>query len=74
MKLSRRIFQLAFGCCHKPLSRVFTIDRRTYQVCLKCGKHVEYSWELMRSVGLEGTETADAQRMNSRPTSEVALV
>jgi hypothetical protein len=48
MKLSRRMFQLAFGCHHRQLSRVFTLERRTYQVCLHCGQQVEYSWDLMQ--------------------------
>jgi hypothetical protein len=29
---------------------VFTIKKRTYQVCLKCGREFEYSWALMHSV------------------------
>jgi hypothetical protein len=35
------IFQFAFGCHHKQVSRVFTIKRRTYQVCFKCGREFE---------------------------------
>ena len=35
------IFQFAFGCHHKQMSRVFTIKRRTYQVCFKCGREFE---------------------------------
>ena len=41
-------FEFLFGCYHKQLSRVFTIRRRTYQVCVECGREFEYSWELMR--------------------------
>jgi hypothetical protein len=44
------IFEALFGCHHQQLSRVFTIRRRTYQVCFKCGREFEYSWELMRSM------------------------
>lgn len=33
-----RIFQFAFGCHHGHLSRVFTIKKRTYKVCLDCGE------------------------------------
>lgn len=29
--------QLAFGCHHRHISRVFTIDKRTYKICLDCG-------------------------------------
>jgi hypothetical protein len=50
MKLLLGIFQFAFGHCHHShLSRVFTIKRRTYQVCLECGQEFEYSWALMHS-------------------------
>lgn len=47
-------FEILFGCRHQ-LSRVFTIRRRTYQVCVDCGKEFGYSWELMHS-----TRSADA--------------
>jgi hypothetical protein len=45
------IFQFGFGCRHGQLSRVFTIKKRSYQVCLQCGREFDYSWEAMRSVG-----------------------
>ena len=44
-----RIFERFFGCRHRTLSRVFTIRKRTYQVCVGCGREFEYSWELMCS-------------------------
>ena len=31
-----------FGCHHSQLSRVFTIDGRTYRVCCDCGAKFEY--------------------------------
>ena len=31
------MIQIAFGCHHRHISRVFTIDKRTYKVCLDCG-------------------------------------
>ena len=43
------ILQFVFGCHHSQLSRVFTIKKRTYQVCVECGREFEYSWELMHS-------------------------
>ncbi len=43
------IFRFAFGCHHQR-SGVFTIKKRTYQVCLKCGQEFEYSWALMHSI------------------------
>jgi hypothetical protein len=50
MKLSLRIFRFAFGCRHRRLSRVFTIKKRTYQICFECGQEVEYSWIMMHSL------------------------
>jgi hypothetical protein len=47
MKPLRWFFQFALGCHHGQLSRVFTIKKRTYQVCLECGEECEYSWVLM---------------------------
>ena len=44
------IFQFVFGCHHSQLSRVFTIKKRTYQVCVECGREFEYRWELMHSM------------------------
>jgi uncharacterized membrane protein len=32
-----------FGCHHSHLSRVFTIDGRTYRVCCDCGAKFKYS-------------------------------
>jgi hypothetical protein len=43
------VFQFAFGCHHRQRSGVFTIKKRTYQVCLKCGQEFEYSWALMHT-------------------------
>jgi hypothetical protein len=48
MNALRKIAQFAFECHHAELSRVFTIQKRTYRVCFKCGKEVDYSWDLMR--------------------------
>ena len=48
MKILLIVFELLFGCHHQRLSRVFTIRKRTYRVCLGCGRHFDYSWELMR--------------------------
>jgi hypothetical protein len=41
-------FEFVFGCYHGELSRVFTIKKRAYKVCLDCGQELEYSWEMMR--------------------------
>ena len=50
MKLLLRVLHFLFACHHRQLSRVFTIKKRTYQVCVKCGQEFEYSWELMHSL------------------------
>jgi hypothetical protein len=60
MKLLLWIFQFVFGCRHSQLSRVFTIDKRTYQVCVECGRECEYSWELMHSTPSIVTDKACA--------------
>jgi hypothetical protein len=36
-----------FGCHHTDLSRAFTLQGRTYRVCLQCGKEFDYSLETM---------------------------
>jgi hypothetical protein len=41
------VFDFVFGCHHGHLSRVFTIDRRTYRVCCDCGAKFQYSLESM---------------------------
>jgi hypothetical protein len=48
------IFAWIFGCHHGHLSRVFTIDRHTYQVCFDCGAKLRYSW---RTMSLTKTDT-----------------
>ncbi len=50
MKPLLSIFRYAFGCRHRHRSGVFTIKKRTYQVCLNCGREFEYSWALMHSI------------------------
>jgi hypothetical protein len=41
------VFQWFFACHHRDLSRVFTINGHTYQVCFGCGRKIDYSWERM---------------------------
>jgi hypothetical protein len=43
MKTLIATFNFIFGCHHSHLSRVFTIDRKTYRVCCDCGAKFEYS-------------------------------
>lgn len=44
------VLDFAFGCHHRKLSRVFTIDNQSYRVCCQCGATFNYSLETM-SVG-----------------------
>jgi hypothetical protein len=37
------ILDFVFGCHHGHLSRVFSIDGRTYRVCCECGAKFNYS-------------------------------
>jgi hypothetical protein len=41
MKPLMWIFQLIFGCRHRHMSRVFTIEHRTYKVCFDCGREFD---------------------------------
>jgi hypothetical protein len=66
MRLLPWISQVAFGCHHSQLSRVFTIRKRTYQVCIECGQEFDYSWLLMHSLQSNVAVSADAP-LNRRP-------
>jgi hypothetical protein len=67
------VFQFTFGCRHQQLSRVFTIRRRTYQVCVECGREFEYSWEWMHSMRSGVTDNAYAP-LNSMKEAEASAV
>jgi len=41
------VLDFVFGCHHGRLSRVFTIDGRTYRVCCDCSAKFGYSLENM---------------------------
>ena len=53
-----------FGCHHGHLSRVFTINRRTYRVCCDCGAKFKYSLESMCME--EGFRVFDAEHITMR--------
>ena len=42
------LFDLLFGCRHTHLSRPFTLEDRSYKICLDCGQERPYSVEAMR--------------------------
>ncbi len=50
-----------FGCHHHNVSRVFTIQKRTYQVCFDCGAELVYSWDRMRRTQTSKFHIADAE-------------
>ena len=52
------IFEWVLGCHHKQLSRVFTINHKTYQVCFDCGRKLQYSWRTMSLVDTSDTPQA----------------
>jgi hypothetical protein len=55
-----RAFNFVFGCHHRELSRVFTIDRRTYRVCCACGATFKYSLETMSMDHLHAPQSTPA--------------
>jgi hypothetical protein len=40
--------EILFGCSHSRVTRPFTLDEETYEVCLDCGKQIYYSAQEMR--------------------------
>jgi hypothetical protein len=53
-----------FGCHHSHLSRVFTIDRRTYRVCCDCGARFKYSLASMSMEGRFSTSNAPHRKVS----------
>ena len=41
------VLEVAFGCHHRKLSRVFTVHGYSYKVCCDCGATFHYSLESM---------------------------
>ena len=54
-------FSWLFGCHHHHVSRVFTIQRRTYQFCFDCNAELAYSWARMHRTQLSELHIADAE-------------
>ena len=67
------MFDSLFGCHHQQLSRVFTIRKRTYQVCIACGREFEYSWEVMHSKRRFVADPAST-RLNSTRHADVSAL
>jgi hypothetical protein len=68
-----RILPWLFECHHRELSRVFTINKRTYQVCFNCGLEIDYSWDRMAS--LESNMVSDRPApMNGGRHAQVSII
>lgn len=61
--------EILFGCSHSRLTRPFTIEAETYEVCLDCGKQIYYSAREMRPL------TAwEVRRMKAANAGEVKMM
>ena len=49
-----KLFNALFGCRHKRTAFPITNrkQKRTYIVCLECGREIPFSWEEMRRVAV----------------------
>ena|SRR5215469_953918 len=47
------LFRLAFGCHHRTLSRVFTLEGRTYRVCYVGGAYFDYCLQTMFQLAVD---------------------
>lgn len=68
--------EILFGCSHSKLSRPFTLNDETYEVCLDCGKQIYYSaqemrpltaWEVRRMKAAQAGEVKVMPMLPSRP-------
>jgi DNA-directed RNA polymerase subunit RPC12/RpoP len=73
MSIFRAVFnvfhELFLGCSHERLTRPFTLQEKTYKVCLNCGSQIYYSPVTMRP--LSGREL---RRMKTVQASEVRMM
>ncbi len=61
--------EILFGCSHSRLSRPFTLNDETYEVCLDCGKQIYYSAQEMRPL-----TPWEVRRMKAAQAGEVKVV
>lgn len=61
------VFDYLFGCHHEHLSRVFTINRRSYKVCCDCGAAFEYSLDTMTICGRISDDSVASFHSNVYP-------
>ncbi len=73
MDILRSIFnffyEIFFGCSHDKLTRPFTLEDKTYKVCLDCGSHIYYSPVTMRPLSAR-----EVRRMKAVTASEVRVM
>lgn len=58
-----------FGCRHSLVTRPFTLQRKTYEVCLDCGREIPYSLATMSPMkdgGFSGNISAEAAEAGAR--------
>lgn len=61
--------EILFGCTHSRVTRPFTLDSETYEVCLDCGKQIYYSATEMRPL------TAwEVRRLRAARAGEVKVI
>lgn len=61
--------EILFGCSHSKLSRPFTLNSETYEVCLDCGKQIYYSAQEMRPL-----TPWEVRRMKAAQAGEVKVM
>lgn len=70
-----RVLELAFGCHHSNVSRVFTIKGHSYKVCCDCGATFDYSLRTMSVTHhrrfLEAVRRLRAQRRRRKSLDHV---
>jgi hypothetical protein len=70
--------EILFGCTHTRVTRPFTLDEQTYEVCLDCGKQIYYSAQEMRPLTAWEVRRMKAARAGAKvvaiPTTGPQLV
>jgi hypothetical protein len=61
--------EILFGCTHTRVTRPFTLDSETYEVCLDCGKQIYYSPIEMRRL-----TPFEVRRLRAARAGEVKVV
>ncbi len=59
------VFEAIFGCRHSNVSRPFTIEGRTYKVCMDCSTQVFYSNDTMKPLSRREVRLLHAEQANA---------